>query len=241
MRIALIGYGRMGKMVRECIAQRDDLAVAGIVDFGHLASLSEVDAPDVAIDFSYPGDLPGLLDAALARRIPLVIGRTGVEEAHAARIRAASGDLPIVWSSNFSPGVTVLQRVAREMAYALGEGYDIEIVETHHKQKLDAPSGTVRMLLSAIDPKGARPVIYGREGAMEKRGGEIGVHALRGGRVLGEHSVHFYGEMEELTLSHRADDRRVFASGALMAASFVVTQPPGLYTMEQVLFAEAAG
>jgi len=240
MRVALIGYGRMGHMVEACIEESHDMELAGIVDLDRLSSLREVEAPDVAVDFSYPGDLQDLLDAALGRRIPLVIGRTGLQDAEEEMIRATAREIPIVRANNFSLGVTVMRHVVRQVADTLGNAFDVEIVETHHRRKLDAPSGTVKMLLSAIDPEGRRQVVHGREGVVEKQDGEIGVHVLRGGTVCGEHSVHFYGDMEELTVAHRADSRRVFAVGALRAAAFVVRQRPGLYGMEQVLFGENA-
>jgi len=246
----------MGRMVAECVAEREGMEIAGIVDVpglfqgclpedaapsrdfekNPLLSLRDVETPDVAIDFSYPGDLDDVLNAAVTHNIPLVIGRTGLDAAQEAKIASAAKAVPIVWSNNFSLGVAVMRRLVWGAAAALGMAFDVEIVEAHHKQKLDAPSGTVKILLSAIDPDGSRPVLYGREGAGQKRGGEIGVHALRGGTVCGEHSVHFYGDMEELTITHRADSRRIFAAGALRAAEFAVKQPPGLYDMERVLF-----
>lgn len=241
MRAALIGYGRMGHMVEDCMAEKG-WEVAGIVDFGHLASLTDMqDTPDVAIDFSYPGDLENVLGAAVSRHIPLVIGRTGLSDEQNRMIEEATRHIPIVCAGNFSLGVTVMCRMAREMSAALGEAFDVEIVETHHKMKLDAPSGTARMLVAAVDPSGARPVVYGREGSADKHGGEIGVHALRGGTVAGEHSVHFYGDMEELTIAHRADSRRIFAVGALRAAAFVTARASGLFDMEDVLFGPQNG
>ncbi len=239
MRAALIGYGRMGQMVAACMAQQPDLQIAGIVDRDHLTSLDEADCPDVAIDFSYPGDIEGLLACAVRRGVALVIGRTGLSESQGEMIREAARHIPVVWASNFSPGVAVMRRVSREMAQALGIAFDIEIVEAHHKHKADAPSGTANLLLAAINPDNARPVVYGREGQALRQPGEIGVHTLRGGTVCGEHSVFFYGEDEELSITHRAQSRAIFARGALLAARFVHTQPPGLYTMEQVLFGRA--
>lgn len=238
MRAALIGYGQMGQAVGALLEDAPDLAIAGIVDRGYLHSLAEVEAPDVAIDFSYPGDLMGLLGHATARGIPLVIGRTGLSEQDEAMIREAVKTIPIVKSSNFSIGVAVMRRIAGEAARALGEAFDIEIIEAHHKVKRDAPSGTARSLLTAVDPDGARPVVYGREGVTARQGGEIGVHALRGGTVCGEHTVQFYGDMEEMAISHRAHSRRIFALGALRAARYVVGRPAGLYSMEDVLFGQ---
>ncbi len=239
MKLALIGYGRMGQMVEACAAQQPDLSVCGIVDEGYLASLESVKNPDVAIDFSFPGDMEGVLAIAARRAIPLVIGRTGLTAAEEALILMAARRVPIVWSSNFSPGVAVMRRVAQIMTEALGGAYDIEIVEAHHRNKADAPSGTANLLLAAVNPDGGHPVVYGRAGVTQRQPGEIGVHTLRGGTVCGEHSVLFYGEDEELSLTHRAQSRAIFARGALLAARFAVTQPPGLYTMEQVLFGTA--
>ena len=161
---------------------------------------------------------------------------TGLSAEQGDAIRAASGVIPIVWANNFSTGVTVLVRLARMAAQALGEDFDIEIEETHHNKKEDAPSGTAKMLLSAVDLEGSYAVMNGREGRPGKRGREIGMHALRGGTVAGEHSVHFFGQMEEIELRHRADSREIFARGALRAARFAVQAKPGLYDMEDVLF-----
>lgn len=236
MNIALVGYGRMGRMVEACARAAGDCRIVGIVDAGHLASLRDVPQADVAIDFSFPGDMPELLDAARARRIPLVIGRTGLSDAHAALIGGAAADIPIVWADNFSVGVTVMRRMVRQMAKALGDAADVELIEAHHRGKQDAPSGTAKCLLRDIDPAGRRPVLHGRQGAAAHVPGGIGVHAVRGGTVCGEHTVRFLCDMEELSIVHRAESREIFAMGALRAARFVVSQPPGLYGMEDVLF-----
>ncbi len=236
MRVAVIGNGRMGRMIDAVCADEDGVEVAGFVGPGACARLDEIADVDAAVDFSYPGSLSALLEDAVRRRIPLVIGTTGLSAAQGDEIRAAADAIPIVWADNFSTGVTVLRRLARTAAQALGESFDIEIVETHHNQKADAPSGTARMLLSAVDPRGEYAVVNGREGRTGARGREIGVHALRGGTVAGEHSVRFFGRMEEVELRHRADSREIFARGALRAAHFAVQAKPGLYDMEDVLF-----
>ena len=236
MRIAVIGNGRMGRMIDAVCAQTEDWQVAGFVGPGAFETLDEMGDLDVAIDFSYPGNLSMLLDTAMRRRLPLVIGTTGLTAQQGDAIRAAASVIPIVWANNFSTGVTVLVRLARMAAEALGGDFDIEITETHHNKKEDAPSGTAKMLLSAVDPKGEYDVVNGREGRPGKRGHEIGMHALRGGTVAGEHSVHFFGQMEEIELRHRADSREIFARGALRAARFAVQARPGLYDMEDVLF-----
>lgn len=236
MRLGIVGNGRMGRMIDTLCAQGDEFEVAGFVGPGACASLADIEAIDAAIDFSYPGNLDMLLAVGRARRLPLVIGTTGLDKAQGEAIRAAGREIPIVWANNFSTGVTVLAHLAREAAAALGEDFDIEIVETHHRLKEDAPSGTAKMLLASVDPEGEHEVIYGREGRPGRRGREIGVHALRGGTVAGEHSVRFFGQLEEIELRHRADSREIFARGALRAAAFAVKAQPGLYSMEDVLF-----
>ena len=236
MNIALIGSGKMGRML-EILCEKDDgLHVAGFVGRMGYASLADMEQVDVALDFSYPGNLESLLACAVAKKIPLVIGTTGLSEEQGEAIRKASGEIPIVWADNFSTGVTVLCRLARLAAQSLGDDFDIEIVETHHRMKEDAPSGTAKQLLSYIDPEHDYRIVCGREGRPGKRGHEIGVHAVRGGTVAGEHSVHFFGQMEEIELHHRADSREIFARGALKAAAFAIQAKPGLYNMEDILF-----
>ena len=236
MRIAVVGNGRMGRMIDTLCAQSRDFEVAGFVGPGACESLNEIQDIDAAIDFSYPGNLTMVLESALRRNLPLVIGTTGLTSEQQAEIRAASAQIPIVWANNFSTGVTVLCRLARMAAEALGEEFDIEIIETHHNQKEDAPSGTAKALLAAVDPDGEYERVYGREGRPGKRGKEIGMHAVRGGTVAGEHSVKFFGQMEEIELRHRADSREIFARGALRAAKYAADAKPGLYNMEDVLF-----
>lgn len=236
MRIAVIGNGRMGRMIDEVCAGNGAFEVAGFVGPNACASLAEIADIDAAVDFSYPGNLEDMLQNAVNRRLPLVIGTTGLSAGQGDAIRAAASVIPIVWANNFSTGVTVLTRLARMAAEALDGEFDIEITETHHSKKEDAPSGTAKMLLSAVDPQGEYDVVNGREGRPGRRGHEIGVHALRGGTIAGEHSVHFFGQMEEIELRHRADSRAIFARGALRAAKFAVQAKPGLYDMEDVLF-----
>ena len=234
MKLAIIGNGRMGRMIESVCGE--DFEVAGFVGPGDCAHPDEIEGADVMIDFSYPGNLEHVLASAAKRKLPLVIGTTGLSAEQGDAIRAASDMIPIVWANNFSTGVTVLARLARMAAQALGEDFDIEITETHHSKKEDAPSGTAKMLLSAVDPHGGYAVVNGREGRPGKRGREIGMHALRGGTVAGAHSVYFFGGMEEIELRHRADSREIFARGALRAAKFAAGAKPGLYDMEDVLF-----
>ena len=236
MRIGIVGNGKMGQMIARLCSDDPSLEVAGLVGPGDHDTLDTIEGIDGAIDFSYPGNLQMLLHNGITRSNPLVIGTTGLSAEQEEDIRSAAQVIPIVWANNFSTGVTVLCRLARMAAEALGEDFDIEIVETHHNQKEDAPSGTAKMLLSCVDPEGRYTVVGGRSGRPGKRGQEIGMHALRGGTVAGEHSVHFFGPMEEIELRHRADSREIFARGALRAMTFAAQSKPGLYNMEDVLF-----
>lgn len=239
MNIAVVGHGRMGRMLEQVCAQRDNVRVIGFVGQSRCTSLDELADIDAAVDFSHPDNLQRTLESAVRRRIPLVIGTTGFSNVQGGDIHAASQSIPIVWADNFSIGMTVFCRMARQMAQTLGADFDMEIVETHHNQKADAPSGTANMILRSIDPENAYAHVYGRAGRLGARGREIGVHAVRGGTAAGEHSLRFFGQMEELELRHRADSREIFARGALKAAEFAQRMKPGLYDMEDVLFGGA--
>lgn len=236
MNIILCGYGKMGVMIESLLIQQEDARIIGVVHPGLFESPMDIpEKADVIIDFSYPGNLEGVLDRARQDKCAVVIGTTGYSDAQLEMIRAAASELPIVHSSNYSLGVAVLRRAVRMVAPALKDSFDIEIVETHHNQKADAPSGTAKMLLKAIDPDNEFDHVYGREGITGKRGNEIGIHALRGGTVAGEHSVFFFGEDETLELRHSAASRRIFAAGAVRAANFIVSRPAGLYDIDNVL------
>ena len=234
MKVAVIGSGRMGRAAEAVCARDAAIEIAGFVSPEGYKSLDEIADVDAVIDFSAPDASMQALSCAMKRKLPMVIGTTGFDGAQGDMIRTASDAIPIVWSSNFSAGVTVLVRLVREAAKAL-KGFDIEIVETHHREKLDAPSGTARMLLGAADPDGRLEAVFGRAGN-GRRGREIGVHALRGGTAAGEHSVRFLGAQEELELRHRAESPEIFARGALIAAQFARKAGPGLYDMNDVLF-----
>ena len=230
MKVAVIGNGRMGQILaRLCREAGHELA--GLVGPGDTESVDMLGPTEAAIDFSYPGNLEALL--------PLVIGTTGYTGEQVECINQAARSIPIVYASNYSTGVTVMNRLVREAARVL-EDFDVEIVETHHRMKVDAPSGTAKSLLANVDPEGRRPVLDGRSGIVGARGNEIGMHALRGGTVAGEHRVLFFGEKEELEIRHRADDREIFARGAMRALAFAANAKPGLYNMEDVLFGGTA-
>jgi len=236
MNIILCGYGKMGLMIESLLIQQENVSIIGIVHPGLCDNIMEIPGKaDVIIDFSYPGNLDGVLARAKQDECALVIGTTGYSDAQLELIRAASEELPIVHSSNYSVGVAILRKAVQMVAPALKDSFDIEIVETHHNQKADAPSGTAKMLLKAVDPDNEYEHVYGREGVTGKRKKEIGIHAVRGGTVAGEHSVFFFGEDETLELRHSATSRRIFAAGAVRAAGFVAGRAAGLYGIDDVL------
>ena len=176
----------------------------------------------------------GRSERAAQGHTPLIIGTTGLGDEHQTYIDEAAQHTAIVQSANFSTGVAIVERLLKEMR-TVSHLFDIEMVEAHHRYKQDAPSGTAKLLLSAIDPEGERNRLYGR-GGMGARGREIGVHAIRGGTVAGEHSVLFLGEDETIEIKHSAASRRIFARGALEAARFAADQAPGRYNMQNVLW-----
>lgn len=236
-RVLVIGDGRMGTIVRELAEADETLELAGVVGLENKETLAEgAPAAQVAIDFSHKDMLP-LVEAYVVRTgAALVSGVTGYTAEELARVRALGGKVPVIHSANYSLGVAVLRRLAAQAAEAL-EGFDIEITETHHNQKADAPSGTAKLLLDAVNPQGALEPVYGREGMCGKRDPrEIGMHALRGGTVAGTHTVHFFGQDEEVELTHRAASRRIFATGAVAAAKRLVGKSAGFYAFDALMF-----
>lgn len=192
---------------------------------------------DVIIDFSRPDALPELLKLAVENKMPVVLCATGYTDVELKSIEEAARQIPVLRSANMSLGVNVLQELVAMAARTL-EGYDIEIVEKHHRMKADSPSGTALMLYEAAQKeKGPQTEpVYGRYGRAEKRtNGEIGIHAVRGGTVTGEHEVGFYGSGEQVILTHRAENRALFAQGALKAARYLLDKPAGLYSMRDVV------
>ena len=238
MKIYLHGSeGRMGLAVKMAAAQQGFEIVDS--DREQDSVLRAIEAADVVIDFSSHEATAPLAAMAAQHKTPLVIGTTGHDDAERAAILAYQEHLPIVWAGNFSLGVNLLFFLAERVAATLPISYHPEIVEMHHRMKKDAPSGTAENLVEAIlrgRSWSSDSVKHGRSGITgERPDEEIGVHALRGGEVVGEHSVHFAGPGERLELKHQATDRRIFAEGALVAASWLLDQKPGLYNMQDVL------
>lgn len=238
-RIGIIGGdGRMGRAVARALADgRHDLA--GAVDrSGDVAGLA--DQAEVLIDFSAPAALAGNLHAAVGAGVPILVGTTGLGAEQGRALDQAAQAVAVLQTGNTSLGVTLLSALVREAAARLGPEWDVEIAELHHRAKVDAPSGTA-LLLGEAAAKGrgvalANVAERGRDGQTGARAeGAIGFASLRGGTAAGEHSVLFLGEQERLVLSHIAENRAIFARGAVRAAEWLIGQPPGRYTMEDVL------
>jgi 4-hydroxy-tetrahydrodipicolinate reductase len=242
MKIQLViagAKGRMGRMLLACAARYSEWEVVGAVDVGDDLE-SALARGDVLIDFSlHEATLP-MVRLCAAQGKALVIGTTGHSPAERASIAELAARIPTVWASNYSTGVNVLFWLTRKAAEILGPGWDAEIVEMHHRMKQDAPSGTAKALAEILAGVRGRAldelVRHGRQGITGERSGEeVGVHSLRGGDVVGDHTVLLASLGERLELTHRASSRETFAEGALRAAKWVLNRPPGLYDMQDVL------
>ena len=263
LRVAILGAtGRMGHTLLQLIAASDDLQLTGAAaepghaslgqDAGPQAGLPEfgvtvtddataaVAGAQVAVDFTLPAAAGGNIDACEAAGVALVMGTTGLNAQDQAQLAAAGTKIPVVYGRNMSVGVNLLSELVRIAARTLGPDYDIEIFEAHHRNKVDAPSGTALQLgEAAAAGRGAKLAevgVYGRHGHTGVRPpGAIGFASLRAGNIVGDHQVTFAADEEIVELGHRALDRRVFARGALRAARWLADQPPGLYAMRDVL------
>ena len=231
--------GRMGQALVACAKNFRDLNVVAAIDRGD--DLSAVIAKsDVVIDFSLHSATPGIVELCAKNKKAVVIGTTGCSEAEQSAIRKLQAKIPMVWASNFSTGVNTLFWLTRKAAEILGNDFDLEIVEMHHRLKKDAPSGTAKSLaeiLAEVRRQQLEKVVrHGRAGIVgERTQSEIGVHSIRGGDVVGDHTVIFANKGERVELTHKASSRDTFANGALRAAQWIVKQKPGLYDMQDVL------
>ncbi|WP_324261607.1 4-hydroxy-tetrahydrodipicolinate reductase [Altererythrobacter sp. H2] len=238
-RIGIIGSaGRMGQALARAIADAGHQLSGGIDKGGDVAALAQ--ASDALVDFSAPAALTANLAAARAAGIPVLVGTTGLEDAHHGLIDEAAARIPVLQTGNTSLGVQMLAHLVHRAAEKLGADWDIEIVEMHHRMKVDAPSGTAKLLgEAAASGRGTdlgASTESGRDGMTgARKPGAIGFASLRGGTVAGEHSVIFAGEQERIVLSHSAEDRMIFARGAVRGAAWLIGQEPGRYTMNDVL------
>lgn len=260
LRVAICGCtGRMGQALLRLAAGDPAWQVVAAIsvpgdprlgqDAGRVAGLEPLGVPvsaavtapcDVVIEFTTPAGCRAWCEWCAAAGVPLVSGTTGLDASQQAALGAAAARVPVVWSPNMSIGVNVLLELVAELAGRLGEEWDVEICEVHHRRKVDAPSGTARALLEAVcAARGRAPddaAAHGRAGACGPRpAGQVGVHAVRMGAIVGEHRVHFASEHEALLLEHRALARDAFAAGALRAARWLHGRPAGLYSMRDVL------
>jgi len=238
--------GKMGKVIAKLASENPEFnVVAGIdkeiskSDFPVYTSLSQVnEKADVVIDFSYHTAIIDLLKDAVQKKLPVVIATTGLNEEEIKFVENASKEIPIFRSANMSFGVNILINLVKEAAKNLQYDFDIEIIEKHHNMKKDAPSGTAIMIADEINKvlDSKKEYIYGRHTKTNARNiNELGIHAIRGGTIVGEHEVIFAGHDETISIAHSAQSREIFGNGALKAAKFISNKNPGLYNMEDLL------
>lgn len=247
-KIVLVGCnGHMGRVIAQCIAQRDDcILVAGIditqnpnCGFPVYTNADDFTGEaDVIIDFAHQFEVEKRIDFAVRRKLPLVLATTGLSEEVIAKVRAAAKEIPVFFTANMSLGVNLLVELCKKAAKVLGDEFDIEIIEKHHNQKVDAPSGTALMIADAINETldDRCHYMYDRHAVRKKRDhNEIGIHAVRGGTIVGEHEVIFAGRDEILRVSHSAMSKEIFATGSINAARFLAGREPGLYDMGDIV------
>lgn len=252
IRVALCGaLGRMGSEVARTIAEQDDMTLSVALEaenhpnigvkMGELEVVSDlrsrIENADVLVDFTNPDGAVDHVSIASEQSVPAVVGVTALRDEQMEIIRRASEQIPIVYAPNMSVGVNLLFNLVSEAATILKDDFDFEIVEMHHRMKKDAPSGTAAKIADILSRvKEGSQQIYGRQGLIGgRKPQEIGIHALRGGDVVGEHHVIFAGNGERLEISHKASSRRTFASGVIKAVRFVINREPGLFDMNDVL------
>lgn len=248
VKIAITGAnGKMGRVIASLVAQRDDCQVVAGIDLNdtqngqfpivkYPAELAE--KPDVIIDFSHPSALPDLLSYCTINNVPLVAATTGYTADEIASIKKTAEQIPIFFTFNMSLGINLLVELGKRAVNVLSGQYDIEIVEKHHNQKKDAPSGTAIMIAEALNGEldNKMKYVYDRHNVRKAReANEIGMHAIRGGTIVGEHDIIFAGHDEVITLSHSAGSKEVFANGSINAAIFLSGRDSGLYDMSDLL------
>ncbi|ADK82315.1 4-hydroxy-tetrahydrodipicolinate reductase [Sediminispirochaeta smaragdinae] len=240
--------GRMGAMMATIVAEREkDRIVAGIDPKGRINAepfpvfesleACDVDA-DVLIDFSGAEAVPTMISFLQKRHVPVVVATTGLSDENMTALKTLAETSPVFQAANMSLGINLIRKLAAQAAQALGDAFDIEIIEKHHNQKKDAPSGTALALADSVNEArdGELHYVFGRrESAKKREASELGIHAIRGGTIVGEHDVLFAGIDEVITISHSAYSRRVFAAGAMKAAAYIVTKTSGFFTMDDLI------
>jgi len=236
MKVLITGYGRMGRLIEDTLVKAGD-EIAGWIDVENVNELdSSEKRADIIMDFSNPSLTDTVVAYAARTGTPLLSGTTNMTpEQHEALAQLAQS-VPVIWASNYSLGINLFMHILPQVKAVLPD-WDIEITETHHNKKVDAPSGTAKSLADVLDPDGEYERVYGRGGNCgERTKREIGMHALRGGTVAGEHRVDFFGNDEVFEITHKAGSRQILVDGAIAAARKLVEKQPGLYTMESLLF-----
>ncbi len=238
-------HGRMGGAVISAAEENSRIKIISGVDISEGESSFPVykaihecgETPDVIVDFSHHTSLPAIMEYAVNNNVPAVIATTGHTDAELEIMKNAAEKIPVFFSRNMSIGVNLLIALSRKASEFLGVDYDVEIIEKHHRNKLDAPSGTALMIADAIkETRESTSYVYDRHERKEKRSSEeIGIHAVRGGSIIGEHEVIFAGKDEVIAISHSAASRSLFATGAIKAAEFIVGKPAGMYSMDDLL------
>lgn len=240
----IMGTGRMGSLIKATAESMTDASGEALFDIKaqigfDTDALASAPAANVIIDFSNACTLPAVAAYVERTGAALVSGTTGYTAEQLEQVKQLGKHAPVMWSGNYSIGVAALRHLVAQATREL-PGFDVEICETHHNQKVDAPSGTAKMLLDeviAAEPEPGYHAQYGREGICGKRDSkEIGMHSLRGGTVAGVHTVSFFGTDEEVSLTHRATSRQIFVNGTLAAAQKLAKREPGFYTFDQVMF-----
>lgn len=239
--------GKMGRVIDRLVSQDENCRIVcgvDIADFGEndypvFKSFKEIDKEaDVIVDFSHPSVLSGLLEYAKAKKLPVIIATTGLSSEQKDSLKEASREIPVFFSANMSLGINLLIALAKKATAILEDNFDIEIIEKHHNQKIDAPSGTALAIADAISETLSKTpqYVYDRASVRKKREKrEIGIHSVRGGSIVGVHQVIFAGQDETIELNHQATSKEVFAVGSIKAAKFMKGKPAGFYTMDDLI------
>ena len=231
MNVLVVGNGHMGTVVYKELIERS-YSVTIVPDLKREADGNF----DVLIDFSHPDGIESIVKFSRSNKVPAVIATTGYSDTQFELISGLSKEVPLLYSGNYSLGIILMERLVREASKVLGSDFDIEIIEKHHHHKIDAPSGSAKMLLNAANEQLNYNVIYGREGICKRNEKEIAVHTIRGGSIVGEHEILFAGADEILSIKHEALSKSIFAKGAIKGADWLIGKEVGLYNMEDVLF-----
>ncbi|MBZ4646353.1 MAG: 4-hydroxy-tetrahydrodipicolinate reductase [Clostridia bacterium] len=239
--------GKMGRVITRLVSENEEFKIVAGFDIVDTVSNDypvyknpndSTEKADVIIDFSHPNSLEKLLPFAVSRKLPIVVATTGLSHQQISKLRETASNIPVFFSANMSLGVNLLIDLVSRAAKLLEDSFDIEIIEKHHNQKIDAPSGTALAIADAISSSltQTRDYVYDRHSVRKKRGkNEIGIHAVRGGTIVGEHSVIFAGNDEIIEINHSAMSKEIFAVGALKAAKFLIGKKPGMYNMKDLV------